>query len=207
VIYIAMNPVQALIVPDPRRHPGLTILPSDWGRERTFEPPDEFFRFDDRGEGAVTISPTPPPGFEHVELEKLRASAMHEIEMKARRIRRSGARFWGFDDVLPWDCPRSLWARRCGANVATYFPSARFEAKETIFDRPPQFQAADKSLLPRAHHHETAFLERYSLCRESEKAGDLDVVYPEGTLAYRTRHRARTAPLVDRGWYPLLNYG
>lgn len=207
VIYIATNPVAALIVPRPDHHPGVIVLPSDWGKPLTFEPPTEFFRFDARGDEPITLVPMPPPGFEDVGLEDLASRANHEIEMRCRRIRRSGAKFRGYEDVDPFDCPRKLWARRIGLNVANFLPSARFDnAGDSLFDSCPRYQAADKSLIKKALDLDRHFNNEYRACREAERDGDLDVVYPEGTSRYRRLNRARTEPLVDRGWYPLLNY-
>lgn len=207
VIYIALNPVAAHIVPSPEKHPGLTILPCHWGEELVFEPPKTFFKFGERGEGPVTIRPTPPPGFDDGDLEKIKSKAMHEIEMRARRIRRNGTKFWGYDDVGLWDCPASLRARRYGGNVATHFPSARFESNDEIFDSCPHYQANNPDLISRAIRWRDEFLDDYTACRGAEKSGEMNVLYPEGTTAYRWRKRARVAPAIDRGWYPLLNYG
>lgn len=125
----------------------------------------------------------------------------------ARRIRCSGVKFYGYDDVGIWDCPKSLRARRSGGNVPTQFPSARLEnCGDTLFDSCPRYQASDKSLLSLAREVDRQFENDYTVSREAEKDGELDVVYPEGSTAQRRRNPSRVAPLVDRGWYPLLNY-
>jgi len=209
VIYLAVNPVAALIVSRPENHPGIAVLPSAWGRPVTFEPPpNEFFKYEQRGEDPITIVPVPPPGFDGFDLENLRAKARHEIEMRCRRIRRQGTTFRGYEDVDIFDCPASLWARRCGTNVPTYMPSARLAASGgVLFESCPRYQACDKALLKLAHDLDRQFWSDYRTCREAERNGEQQVVYPEGTSLYRRRNLVDTEPLIDRGWYPLLSYG
>ncbi len=209
IIYISLNPVQAWIAPRPSNHPGFVILPSDWGKPMSFEPPETFFQFAERDPEPITLTPTPPPGYLDEDLEALKRKVMHDIDMRARRIRRNAPGFYGYEDVSVWDCPESLKARRAGYGLDGHFPSCRFKTlaqKRRLFVSCPRYQATDKALVARAFHEEEAFQREYARCRQLEKSGGTDVVFPEGTAAYRQHHRARCAPLVDRGWYPLLNY-
>jgi len=76
----------------------------------------------------------------------------------------------------------------------------------SIFDACPHYQAREKSLVKRARELDRIFWSEYRASREAEKNGESDVVYPEGTSLYRRRKLVKSEPLLDRGWYPLLNY-
>lgn len=207
VQYVLLNPVRAGIVRHPKLYSGLVIGPDDWGKELVFTRPDEYFS--ENMPEKVTLSPEPPPGFDHIPLERLKSQVRHEVKQKAKEIARNMT-FTGLSDVDIFDTPRTLALkreRRDGDSQPTpRIPRSRLtnSHRNGAFDRRKRFKANDRRLIQLALEIESRFQSSFAAAIKELQEGNSEVVFPAGTYALRLRGIVRAQEPLDLGWYPLV---
>ena len=165
VVYVCLQPVAAGCVEKCSDWNGFKILPRDWGKPMTFHRPS------DCGEDmpeTVTFIPMPPPGFEHLPLEEVKAFFEDLIEQEEKRYAKK-RRF------------PVLGMAYCEAISPFYTPKSSAPMRTLN----PKFACRNKLKLIRALRRQRQFRQEHRDALVRLREGERDVVFPAGTLQMR----------------------
>ena len=174
LLYIWLNPVQAGLVARAEDWPGFMILPRHWGQTIRIEKPGKFYGR--ANPDVVEFIPQPPPGYEDMSLEEVKAHFQELLQIAEEEIaelrREYGESCRGADavkKVKPTDSPD------------TPQPFRRMN---------PRFATKNAELMASAIAGYRAFCDRYQTLRQRWVAGRKNVTFPCGTVWLR-----RCAPI------------
>jgi putative transposase len=170
IIYIAVNPVRARLVPDCRQWPGVIFTPRDWLRgAKTVKRPKYFFDEDNPETEEVTLTFVPPPAFSDRNVrelvEELEGSIRTEQYTIRAEVASKGQRFMGINRILkvnPFDSPTT---------------------KEPIIKLNPRLSASDPEVMKRGKLRLKYFRSAYRKALAKLRQG-LEAVFPYGTFWY-----------------------
>lgn len=166
LLYIWLNPVRAGLVKKVEDWPGFQILPKHWGETIEIPCPDRFYGR--RTPDVIEFTPQPPPGFEEMSLEEVKAHFQELLEQRNRELLEAyeGRNYKGVDAV------------RATA------PKSRPEEKISRRTINPRFSTLNGELMDRAKQRRRDFLETYQKRRQRWLKG-MDVTFPAGTIQLR----------------------
>jgi putative transposase len=171
IIYIAVNPVRAVLVPDYQQWPGVIYTPRDWLRGgKTVKRPKYFFDEENPDAEEVTLTFVPPPAFADREMRELVKEIEDAIRAEQYSIRAQvsskGQSFMGVKRILkvnPFDSPTT---------------------KEPTIKLNPRLSASDPEVMKTGKMRLKCFRLAYRKALAKLRAG-LDAVFPYGTFWYR----------------------
>lgn len=180
LLYTWLNPVEAGLVESAEDWPGFTILPDDWGKTIRIEKPDEFYGR--KSPEVVEFTPQPPPGYDEMSLQELKAHFNALLRQKEREIRRRRRR----------EDKTSFLGEQAILEISPFQQPEKDLVGGTLN---PRFASKDAELLDRAQNLHHQFLDNYESKRQRWLLGDEDErpIFPTGTVQL-----TRCAPLECR---------
>ena len=170
LLYIWLNPVRAGLVERIEDWPGFKILPRHWGETVRIEQPDRFYGR--ASADVVEFQPQPPPGYDDMTLEEVKAHFEALLEAAQEEIA---------------DLRRELGKTVRGAEaVKKVEPTDRPSTSEPARTINPRFATKNPELMASATASYRAFVDRYETMRQRWLNGRR-VTFPSGTVALRRR--------------------
>jgi putative transposase len=171
IVYIAVNPVRALLVSDHQQWPGVIFTPRDWLRGgKTVKRPKYFFDADDPDTEEVTLTFVPPPAFADRDTRQLVREIEDTIRTEQYTIRvqvaAKGERFMGVKRILkvnPFDSPTT---------------------KEPTNKLTPRLSASDSEVMKKGQMRLKYFRDAYRKALKQLRAG-MEAIFPYGTFWYK----------------------
>ena len=177
IVYTLANPVQAQLVAQGIRWPGVWLFRS---HSQMVKRPDVYFRKDGTMPEEIEFTIAPPPQFRHLSAEAYETLVQKMLFRREQKIvakmAAQGRSFFGVRAVMgqrPAASPKSREPRR-GLN--------------------PRVAARSKWQRIEAIQRNKLFLAEYHQARRLWKDGDREVVFPLGTYALRIHANVRCAP-------------
>ena len=174
LLYIWLNPVRAGLVERAEDWPGFKILPRHWGETIRIEKPGKFYGRNNPD--VVEFVPQPPPGFEHMELEDVKAYFEDLLQFAE-------------DEIAALRRERQLSVRGPAA-IKAVEPRGRPKTKAPFRTLNPRFATRNHELMAWAKASYRAFCDRYETMRQRWVAGTKNVRFPCGTVQLK-----RCAPI------------
>lgn len=179
LVYIVVNPVRAGLVATAEDWPGFKILPRHWGKTLRVKRPKVGYHSENSPE-EVEFTPMPPPGYEDMSLEEVRAhfeALIKEAEEEIRRERR-GKKVVGV------------------VKICTMDPFSRPKSRSRMGGLSPRFATKDKELMAKAIGIHKQFQAAYQRQRKKWLRGER-VTFPCGTVQLRREAPIRCKPPDD----------
>ena len=173
-VYALCNPTTDGLVPHYRKWPGLVLTPGPSGK-RTYRfrrPPFFFSWFMPEYVEVVVTAPKSPLSPREFMTEVHRRVNERNAETAAL-MRAEGRKFAG------------------AAYVTSESPFSRSTSKEKSTGGDPQYASSDRAWRREQYLLRQNFLQTYKLCLEAYRAGDTDVVFPNGTFKMVDTYGAR----------------
>lgn len=162
VLYVALQPVAAGCVERAEEWTGFQILPRHWGKPMQFERPEWC---GSSMPEVVEFTPMPPPGFEHLPLDKVIDFFEDLIAQEEKRYAKKRTR-------------PVLGIEYCEAISPFYTPKTSAPMRTLN----PRFCTSDTKVLFRALQRLRRFRSEHRAALAGLRAGDRDVVFPAGTV-------------------------
>jgi putative transposase len=180
IIYIALNPVRAVLVPDYQQWPGVIYTPRDWLRGgKTVKRPKYFFDEENLDTKEITLTFVPPPAFADRDVRELvreiEGSIRAEQYMIRAEVATKGQHFMGVKRILktnPFDSPTT---------------------KEPTVKLNPRLSASDPAVLKKGEKRLTYFRLAYREALAQLRNG-FDAIFPFGTFWYKRLLNIPCAP-------------
>jgi hypothetical protein len=171
MIYIAVNPVRAVLVPGYRQWPGVIYTPRDWLRGgKTVKRPKYFFDQENLDTEEITLTFVPPPAFADREVRDLvreiEATIVTEQYSIRAEVAAKGQRFMGVKRILkvnPFDSPTT---------------------NEATIKLNPRLSASDPEVMKKGIIRLKYFRLAYRKALAQLRVG-LDAIFPYGTFWYK----------------------